>query len=42
VDWDLTLQPTSALIDAGDPAVSDPDGTNSDIGAHGGPGAANW
>ena len=40
--WDLTLATGSALIDAGDPAISDTDGTTSDIGAYGGPGAANW
>ena len=40
--WDLTLATGSALIDAGDPAITDPDGTVSDIGAYGGPGAANW
>ncbi len=36
---DLRLADGSALIDAGDPALSDPDGTVSDIGAYGGPGA---
>ena len=40
-DWDLHLDPTgpSPLIDAGDPSILDPDGTTSDIGAYGGPGA---
>lgn len=35
---DYSLAPTSALIDAGDPSLSDPDGTRSDVGAYGGPG----
>ena len=36
---DYTLQPTSACIDAGDPASEfyDPDGTPNDMGAYGGP-----
>ena len=42
VDWDLTLDAGSPLIDAGDASILDPDGTTSDIGAHGGPGAADW
>ena len=29
-------------IDAGDPNILDPDGSTSDIGAYGGPGAENW
>jgi hypothetical protein len=33
----LTLGSASALRDAGDPAVLDPDGSRSDIGAYGGP-----
>lgn len=33
------LKTTSALIDAGDPAIVDPDGSTSDIGLFGGPGA---
>ena len=44
-DWDLTLQngaTVSTLIDAGDEDILDPDGTYSDIGAHGGPGADAW
>ena len=40
--WDLSLAGGSALIDAGEPALSDPDGSTSDIGAYGGPGAADW
>ena len=35
--WELTLAAGSALIDAGDPDVSDPDGSVCDIGAYGGP-----
>ncbi|MEN0065345.1 MAG: MopE-related protein [Myxococcota bacterium] len=42
VDWDLTLQPTSPAIDAGDPARIEPDGTPSDLGAYGGPDASGW
>ncbi|MCB9742125.1 MAG: hypothetical protein H6741_00540 [Alphaproteobacteria bacterium] len=42
LSWDLTLAGSSGLIDAGDPSISDPDGSASDIGAHGGPGAADW
>ena len=38
-DWDLVLSSTSALVDAGDPSLEDPDGTTSDIGSHGGPNA---
>ena len=39
---DLTLKATSKLIDAGDPSITDDDGSTSDIGAYGGPGAAGW
>jgi hypothetical protein len=43
---DLHLAPGSPLIDAGDPALLDPDGSRSDIGAYGGPGggwtAVHW
>jgi len=35
----LTLAPSSALNDAGDPAILDPDGSPSDVGATGGPDA---
>jgi len=35
--WDLRLQPSSPLIDAGDPTRTDPDGTPPDIGSYGGP-----
>ena len=34
---DLTPSSGSALIDAGAPSISDPDGSDSDIGAYGGP-----
>ena len=40
--WDLHLAVSSALIDAGDPAELDPDGSVSDMGAYGGPAAASW
>ena len=36
--WDLRLDSSSACIDAGDPALTDVDGSTSDIGAYGGPG----
>lgn len=36
------LSATSPLLDAGDPAILDPDGTTSDMGAWGGPGAASF
>jgi predicted outer membrane repeat protein len=35
--WDLHLQISSPLVDAGDPALADPDGSPGDIGAFGGP-----
>jgi predicted outer membrane repeat protein len=41
-DWDLHLSSTSPLIDAGDPAILDPDGSPSDIGLYGGAGAGLW
>jgi hypothetical protein len=34
---DFTLDPTSPLVDAGDPAVTDGDETRSDLGVYGGP-----
>ena len=40
--WDLQLQSSSPLIDAGNPSIFDPDGSVSDIGAYGGEGAADW
>ena len=42
LDWDLHLGAASSLIDAGDPATTDPDGSPADMGAYGGPGAASW
>jgi hypothetical protein len=38
-EWDLHLGAASGLVDAGDPSILDPDGSRSDIGAYGGPGA---
>ncbi len=40
--WDMNLSSSSSLIDAGDPSVTDDDGTTSDIGAYGGPGGSAW
>ena len=42
--WDLHLGAASELIDAGEPLAGslDPDGSNNDIGAYGGPEAADW
>jgi len=40
--WDLHLDTSSPLIDAGDAAILDPDGSPSDIGAYGGPGAGGF
>ena len=37
VDWDLSLDSSSTLIDAGNPALLDWDGSSSDMGAYGGP-----
>jgi predicted outer membrane repeat protein len=37
--WDLHLHAGSPLIHAGDPAISNPDASRSDIGYYGGPGA---
>ncbi|MDP7114743.1 MAG: hypothetical protein QGH45_22410, partial [Myxococcota bacterium] len=42
IDWDLHVQPWSPLVDAGDPARADPDGSTSDIGTFGGPEATSW
>ncbi len=39
VDSDYHLDPTSPLVDAGDPRILDADGSRADIGAYGGPGA---
>ena len=46
-DWDLRLDDgyynsTSYLIDLGDGALLDPDGSTSDLGAYGGPLASEW
>ncbi len=41
-DWDLHLDPASPLVDAGDPAEVDPDGSPADIGLFGGPGAGGF
>jgi len=38
-EWDLHLGLGSDLIGAGDPGIVDPDGSRSDIGPYGGPGA---
>jgi hypothetical protein len=42
LSWDLHLSPATPLVDAGDPAIQDPDGSSSDLGAYGGPDAAHW
>ncbi len=39
---DLHLAPGSPMIDAGDPTVTDADGSPCDIGAYGGPNGADW
>ncbi|MES2638368.1 MAG: putative metal-binding motif-containing protein [Myxococcota bacterium] len=36
------LDAASPLVDAGDPSILDPDGSPSDIGPFGGPGASSW
>ncbi len=36
------LDATSPLVDAGDPSLTDPDGSRSDIGAFGGAGSSSW
>lgn len=38
LDWDLDLLSSSSLVDAGDPAILDADGSRNDMGAYGGPG----
>jgi hypothetical protein len=40
--FDVHLAIGSALIDAGDPLLFDPDGSRSDVGVYGGPGASGW
>ena len=42
LDWDLHLAVTSPLVDAGNPALADPDGTDADMGPLGGPDAGGW
>ena len=42
VDWDMSLDVTSPLRDAGSPSIFDADGGASDIGAYGGLGSASW
>jgi len=41
-EWDLHLGPGSPLIDQGNPASFDPDGSRADMGAYGGPYADAW
>ena len=41
-DWDLHLSTASPLVDTGDDSLTDPNGSISDIGAYGGPGADLW
>ena len=40
--WDLSLQSGSPVMDAGDPDLSDDDGSTSDLGAYGGPDGTSW
>ena len=40
--WDVHLDVSSPLVDAGDPNVVDPDGSPADLGAYGGPGGSGW
>jgi hypothetical protein len=40
--WDLHLSVDSPLVDAGDPGLVDPDGSQSDLGAFGGPLGGSW
>jgi hypothetical protein len=40
--WDLHLQSNSPLVNAGDPALLDSDGSRSDIGAYGGAQGTAW
>ena len=42
LDWDLHLQASSPVIDAGLTSIVDPDASVSDLGAYGGPGGAGW
>ncbi|MCP3885037.1 MAG: hypothetical protein GY700_06115, partial [Propionibacteriaceae bacterium] len=41
-DWDLHFASTFPFVDAGNPSILDPDGSRSDIGVYGGPGADDW
>ena len=41
-DWDLQMSSGSPLVDAGDPAILDADGSRSDMGAYGGPEGSSW
>ena len=40
--WDLHLTAGAVTVDAGNPGILDPDGSRSDMGAYGGPGAGSW
>ncbi len=40
--WDLHLDAASPLVDGGTPALTDPDGGTSDMGAYGGTWAGDW
>jgi predicted outer membrane repeat protein len=42
LDWDLHLDVTSPLVDAGAQPGLDPDASDADIGAYGGPTAGDW
>jgi hypothetical protein len=42
LDWDLHLTSASSLVGSGEEGITDPDGSRSDIGAYGGPGADEW
>ena len=42
LNWDLKLSSESPAMDSGFPDITDPDGSNSDIGAYGGPQADGW
>jgi len=42
LSWDTHLSLSSPLVDAGNPALLDPDGSPSDMGGYGGPGAGGW
>ncbi len=40
--WDSHLEANAVTVDSGDPTIFDPDGSRSDMGAYGGPGADAW